>query len=222
MIRGLGRQALRLFAAAFVAVLVAGVAAVSPAAATTEGAANFVQRHVDEGVAFLTDKSLSLDQRKARVATLLSSVMDLRRLGLFCLGDAAKTASPAEIAAFDTAFKKFTVAKYSAQLSDYGGQSLKVRNTTERGPGDYVVAADIVDPGDAGGGPAIPVLFRVLQTGENYAIVDASIEGVWFGLAQRDDIRGFLARNGNNVGKLIVRLDAMTADLTGANASAAK
>jgi hypothetical protein len=36
---------------------------------------------------------------------------------------------------------------------------------------------------------------------------------VWFGMAQRDDIQGFLASNNNDVKKLTARMLEMTANL---------
>jgi ABC-type transporter MlaC component len=56
--------------------------------------------------------------------------------------------------------------------------------------------------------------FRMLKEADgNFAVVDANIEGVWFGLAERDDIQGFLQQNGHDLSKLAAHLQEMTNEL---------
>jgi len=198
---------------AILAILASLVATTSARAADPTPAEDFVQRNVDRGVQILTDKSLSNDERRGRVEELLGTIMNTRKLAIFCLGTTAQTALPADIDAFAAAFGTFTMAKYSSQLGDYGGQSLKVVDVTERSATDHVVTAILVDPAEPSSSEPIKVLFRVLNDGDKYSIVDASIEGIWFGVAQRDDIQGFLASNNHDVPKLTERLVRMTADL---------
>ncbi|HVZ68456.1 MAG TPA: ABC transporter substrate-binding protein [Rhizomicrobium sp.] len=195
------------------AILAAGLPVFAGAAAAATPAETFVQDSVDRGVQVLTDKSLSPAEKKAKVEELLGTIMNTRKLALFCLGNVAKTADPAEVDAFADAFAKFTMAKYSSQLGDYGGQSLKVTGSTDRSPTDHVVTAVLVDPAVPEDPDPVKVLFRVLDDGGKFGVVDASIAGVWFGMAQRDDIQGFLSTNNNDVKKLTERMNEMTAKL---------
>ncbi|HEY4124705.1 MAG TPA: ABC transporter substrate-binding protein [Rhizomicrobium sp.] len=168
---------------------------------------------MDQGVSILTDKALTNNQRRAKVEDLLGTIMNTHRLALFCLGRVATTAPAADVEAFAAVFEKFTMAKYSSQLGGYGGQTLKVTGSTERSPTDHVVTAILVAPSGVVDPDPVKVLFRVLNEGDKYGVVDASIAGVWFGMAQRDDIQGFLASNNNDVGKLTARMVQMTANL---------
>jgi ABC-type transporter MlaC component len=168
---------------------------------------------VDKGVGLLTDKSLSAAQRRTQVEALLGQVMDTRKLAMFCLGKAASSATPADLDAFADVFAKFTVARYSSQLGGYGGQTLKVTAVTDRSPADHVVTAILVDPVGPPDPDPVKVLFRVLGQDGHFGIVDASIEGVWFGLEQHDDIQGFLSSHGNDVKTLTARMIQMTADM---------
>jgi phospholipid transport system substrate-binding protein len=183
------------------------------AASAATPAEIFVQQSVDRGVAILSDKALSGGQRRARMEELLANVMSTHRLALFCLGKAAATAAPADVDAFAAAFETFTMARYTSLLGYYGGQSLKVTGSTERSATDHVVTAVLVSPGGMIDPDPVTVLFRVLNEGDKYGVVDASIAGVWFGMAQRDDIQGFLAANNNDVPKLTARMTQMTASL---------
>ena len=183
-------------------------------AAAGNPAEDFVQHSVDRGVTLMKDGTLSTAERRAQVEALLGTVMNTRKLALFCLGKVGTSASPADIEAFTAAFTAFTKAKYSSQLGGYGGQSLKVTGSVARGPEDWVVTAELVPASGVADPDPIKVLFRVLGEGDRLGVVDASIVGVWFGMAQRDDIQGYLATHNNDVAALTARMAQMTAELT--------
>ena len=188
-------------------------AASSSAAMAATPAETFVQQGVDRGVQILKDTSLTDAQRRAQVEDLLGSIMNTHRLALFCLGNVAKTAAPEDVEAFAAAFDAFTKAKYSSQLGGYVCHRLKVTGSTERSPTDHLVTAVLVPASGVPDPDPVTVLFRVLNEGDKYGVVDASIAGVWFGMAQRDDIQGFLSSHNNDVKKLTARMTEMTANL---------
>ena len=195
------------------------VASGTPALADTDTTAPvkaYAQQAMDKGVQILTDKSLSPPARQAAIGDYLLSLMDLKRIALWALGPAAKTASPEDVDAFVDAFQKFTLANYESQLGAYSGQKITIADAVQHGPDDYVVTADVSDPQDPPGTTPLGVRFRVVDEGGKYAILDASVEGVWFEIAQRDDIQGFLAQNSGDVKKLVEHLNAMTAALSAA------
>ena len=72
-------------------------------------------------------------------------------------------------------------------------------------------SAVLVDPSSPADPDPIKVMFRVLEEGDHYAVVDASIAGVWLGLAQRDDFVGFLGQHNNSIPELTAHLKEMTA-----------
>lgn len=183
--------------------------AVLPARAATP-VEDFVQQNVDRGIAILKDKTLSDAERRQKVHDLLVTVIDTKKIGLFALGAARDKASQADLAAYSDAFNAFLVADYESQLDDYDGQTLKVTGSVERAPGDEIVTSVLVDPTDPGD-TSLQVVFRVLADNGKFAVVDASIAGVWLGLAQRADFEGFLGQHGGNVAELTAHLKEMTA-----------
>lgn len=180
----------------------------------------FVQQNVDRGVQILKDKTLSDEERRKEIRDLLTTVVDARKIGLFALGAARDTASQADLDAYSEAFKAFITASYESQLDGYGGQSLKVTGSVERAPGDEVVTAVLVDPANPADNNPVRIMFRVLDENGKLSIVDASIAGVWLGLAQRDDFGGFLGQHGGSVPALTDHLKEMTAKLTAPKAAA--
>ncbi len=183
----------------------------SPARADDAGAKSFIETNIGKGIAILKDKSLTNAQQRDQVRALLSKLLDTRKIGLFSLGAARASASPDDLNAYIAAFNTFMVESYVTRLDGYGGQTIKITGVIDHAPGDYIVTAVLVDPSAPADPDPIKVMFRVLEEGDHYAVVDASIAGVWLGLAQRDDFVGFLGQHGNSVPTLTAHLKEMTA-----------
>jgi phospholipid transport system substrate-binding protein len=212
----LSAPAIARFAPAF-AGFAFGFALAAPAFADTS-VETYAQATIDKGVAILKDASLKDKARDDALRAFLDSALDLKRIALFTLGAAAKSASPTDLESYTQAFKTFALTGYLSRVGAYGGQSLKVASAVARAPGDYIVTVNVVDPAAPKSAPADSAQFRVVsETGGGFAVVDASVQGIWFELAQRDDVQGFLAQNGGSVAKLIDHLKQMTAQLAPAH-----
>ncbi len=179
----------------------------------------FIQTSIDHGIAVLNDKSLGAQAKRDQVREILSNLLDTRKIGLFALGKDRATASQADLDAYVAAFKRFMIESYVSRLDGYGGQSLKVTGVIDHAPGDYVVTAVLVDPAAPNDPDPLRVAFRVLDEDGKFAVVDASIAGVWLGLAQRDDFVGYLSQHGDSVPKLTAHLKEMTASFNAQPAS---
>ncbi len=177
----------------------------------------YAQAEIDKGIGILSDKSLSPPARQAQIGDFLLSMMDLKRIALYALGPAAQGASKEDIDAFVAAFQKFTLANYESQLGAYDGQQIKIVDAVQHSPEDYVVSAEVRSPSDPPSARPLRVRFRVVNEGGKFAILDASVEGVWFEVAQHDDIQGYLAQNGGDVKKLTAHLNDMTSALSAAS-----
>ena len=174
----------------------------------------FIQDNVDRGIAVLKDKSLSDGDRRAKLTALLTEILDTKAMALFMLGAAREQAVASDLDTYAETYRAFTIAGYEAQLGAYGGQSLKVTGSTERAPGDWIVNAVVVDPAAPNDPNPLTVGFRVkAEGGGKFAVVDASIEGIWLGLAQRSEFGGYLSQHGNSVPALTAHLqDVMARD----------
>jgi len=195
------------------AAVLATLSSAAPALAETPVEA-YADQVIGKGLGILKDASLKGSARDGAIRDFLKASLDIRRIALFTLGDAARTASPADVAAYTDAFENFTLTSYVSRVGAYGGQGLKVAVAVERAPGDYIVTVNVVDPTASASSPPDTAEFRVLkETDGHFAVVDASVQGVWFEVAQRSDIQGFLEQNGGSIPKLIDHLKQMTAQL---------
>ena len=203
-----------LFGAAAIAVPQAAVAQTSPG---LSGAENYVSANVQRGLTILNNRSLPDTQRREEFRDFLTSLTDLRRIAVFTLGGARRTASPTEINAFVDAFRNYAVSVYESRLKAYAGQSLKVVGGREHGPGDYIVQTILVDPTGRTEqqGEPIEVDFRVDNSAGRFVVIDVAIAGVWLALEERDQFTAFLEENGGNLNALITHLNELATRLHG-------
>ena len=187
------------------------------AAHAQAGAEDYVRANVQKGLTILNDHNLPDVQRRAQFRDFLTSLTDIRRIALFTLGAARRTATPSQTEAFVNAFRNYAVAVYESRLKAYAGQSLRVVSATEHGPDDYIVSTVLVDPTGRTEqqGEPIRVDFRVDGTPGHYVVIDAAIAGVWLALEERDQFTAFLEENNGNLNALITHLNALTNRLRG-------
>lgn len=216
------RAARRALVVAGLALAPALIAEPLPAGAASPVEA-FVESDIQTGLGILQDKSLSDADRRAHIRDFLQTLLDTRRIGLYALGPAQQTASPADIADYAQAFHDFMIESYVSRLGGYEGQTLKITGSVERSPGDFVVTTLLVDPSASPGGEAPPeVDLRIVDEGGKFFVVDASIEGIWLAIAQHDDFVGFLKQHDESVPALTAHLKDMTAKLLASSGTPAQ
>ena len=198
------RTLLAMFAAPLV---LAGPAA----AAAPTAAESFVDENIHKGLEILRDKRLSNVQRRDQFEGLLLTLVDVRRIALFTLGQYRRSAPPDDVEAFINAFKNYAAAAYQSYFAKYTDQTLKVIGSTQRSPTDFIVQTNLVDPGSSQ--PPAEVDFRVRTDTGKPVLVDVAYQGIWLSLEQRDQFVAFLGQNNGNVRTLIAHLSDLAANL---------
>lgn len=188
---------------------VIGLLLVPSLAYAASPAESFVAQNIQKGLQILSDKSISFSQRSDRFRDFLTSLTDARRIGMFTLGPAARSAPKADVDAFVSAFHDFAVAVYQSQLSRYSGQTLKVTGSMERRPGDYIVNTVMIDPNAQGQQP-LEVAFRIGDEGGHFVVLDVSVAGIWLAIEERDQFTAFLSEHHNNVAALVAHIRQLT------------
>jgi phospholipid transport system substrate-binding protein len=195
--------------AAIFASLVAPFAMAAPATP----AETFIQQNVQKGLAILNDKAVANAETSTKFRAFLESLTDIRRIALYTLGPAAKTAAPADVDAFVAAFQDYATAVYQSQLTRYSGESLVVTGSDQHAPGDFVVHTRIADAAGKIETNADAIDFRVVSSGDSFQILDASIGGIWIANNERAQFTAFMANNGNSVPALTAHVKDVTAKM---------
>jgi phospholipid transport system substrate-binding protein len=201
------RRAILALAILFAAPLLAA----KPAAAAPTVAETFVNDNVHKGLDILRDKKLNTAQRRDQFETLLLTLVDVRRIALFTLGQYRRTAPPDDVEAFVGAFKNYAVAAYQSYFAKYTDQTLKVTGSTERSPTDFIVQTQLIDPNSSQ--PPAEVDFRVRTDTGKPVLVDVAYTGIWLSLEERDQFVAFLGQNNGNVRTLIAHLSELSTNL---------
>ncbi|MGH6871930.1 MAG: MlaC/ttg2D family ABC transporter substrate-binding protein [Rhizomicrobium sp.] len=188
--------------AAFLA-LAAAATAVHAAATPPEA---FVQTNVQRGLEILNNKTISPQQRSSEFRSFLLTLTDLRRIALYTLGPAKRTASPAEQDQFTDAFRDFAFAVYETEFQKYAGQTLKVTGSIQRSNGDYVVTTVLLDPNAPKNQEPIEVDFRVFGSEGHFQVADITVAGLDLAITEQDQFTSYLAEHNNDVKSLIADL----------------
>lgn len=199
--------------AALLLALLLPLASLAPAKAASP-AETFVSENIQKGLAILNNNRLDKEDKRVQFQNFLLNLTDMKRISETALGAARRTAPPADLAAYNAAFKDYAVAVYQSYMACYAGQTLKVLGSTDRsanGRSLWEVSTQLVYPGNSK--PPLPVQFRLVNDGGRFLVVDFSAEGVWINILQRDQFTAFLSQNNGNVSALATDLKTKTASL---------
>jgi phospholipid transport system substrate-binding protein len=201
------RSLLAMLAFAAIPLGVRARAATAPATAT----ATVQQLNAALLAAMKTGRQTEFSQRFAALAPAIDEAFDLRAVLAMSVGQSWAGLPQDQQARLLDAFRRYTVASYVANFSNYAGQSFTVSpDTSAVGPDRLVVHSEIV-PAD---GEAIRLDYAMQQTETGWKIVDVLAAGSISHVAvQRSDFRHILSSGGGEA--LLASLQHKTADLSG-------
>lgn len=178
--------------------ILAGTAPRAVAAAADPGA---LMKDVSSQVLqLLSDKQHPEAEREKRFETLVDQNFDMPRIARFVLGPSWRSASPEEREQFMQAFRTYMINFYWGRFQQYAGQSFKVTGQQPQSGTVTVVNTQIVQPS---GQPPAKVDWTVVKEGDDYKIIDVSIEGISQVLTYRQEFSAVIQRNDGHVSALI-------------------
>ncbi|GAB4519593.1 MAG: ABC transporter substrate-binding protein [Amphiplicatus sp.] len=184
-------------------------AALSAAPAGADQAAEaFISGILEEANAIFQEPDK--EARMEGIERLVDKYVDMRRVGLFALGQYARVITDEQKAAYLPLFRKYATTIYQDLLEDYSGQRLAVTGSIDRTPRDIIVNSQAVDvrPGDPLAG--VTIHWRVYRDrAGGQAVVDAGADGVWLAIEQQSQFKSVIANNGGGT----KGIDALIADL---------
>ncbi len=174
-----------------------------PAAASPEGAADFVQRIADDVIGLVSDTSVPAAQRERMLADEFQATFDLATISRYTLGRYWDTATVAERAEYQALFVDYLLRKYVGLTQfAYGGERLVVTGTQAADVRNTMVTSRIERPE---GGP-VTVVWQVRDSDRGYLAIDSIVEGVSLVRALREEFTSVVRNNGGDVGTLITMM----------------
>lgn len=166
------------------------------------------QTYVDDlatsAIGFLSDQSLTYEQRKAEFSTLLDQRFDMKAIARFAMGRYWRAATKEQRADYFKLFHTMVLEVYSRRFSEYAGQSIQVTNARAEGEKDVLVSSLIKDES---GGPDIRLDWRLRYKDGQFKVIDVIVEGVSMALTQRSEFASVIQRGGGEVGVLLAHLE---------------
>jgi phospholipid transport system substrate-binding protein len=167
------------------------------------GAQIFVQTMTENGLSFLSDTSLTKDQKAKKFKHRLNSNFDIPRIGKFAVGRYWRKMTPAQQKEYQETFKEMLVNVYSSRFDEYQGQKITLSDTVSLSEKDTLVKS-IISGGS--NGAEIPVDWRIRHTNGKYRVIDVMVAGVSMSVTQRSDFSAVIQRGGGDVAVLINHL----------------
>src|SRR5438128_5842446 len=166
----------------------------------------FMNNLWDRAVEVLNNKTDPMI-RQARFRELFHTDFDCPGLARFVLGRYWRSASEEEQQEFVKLFGDYVVFVYTARLSNFGGEALKVRGSRSDGDG-VIVSTDVISPGAAS---PMKIDWRLVTDNGAYKISDLIVEGISMAVTQRSEFASVVQRNGGQLGGLIAMMREKTA-----------
>jgi len=190
-----------------VAIFAGAAIALAPAAADEE-VEQYIQGVLDEAEPHLDapDEQTRFDG----IGELVDKYVDMRRVGLFTLGQYARRITPEQKQEYMPLFRDYARLIYQDTLSDYAGEKLRVISSVDRSERDIIVNSKIVDPEPGSDLANVVVHWRVYRTRDgDLTVVDAGADNIWLAIEQRSQFTSVIANNGGPP----AGIDALIADL---------
>lgn len=151
-------------------------------------------------------KKVPRAERLARFRQLYLADFDGPGIARFVLGRYWRSASEQEQQEFLKLFEDYVVFVYGTRLSNFNGETFRVRGSRTDESGT-IVSTDIMSPsGDA----PIKVDWRLITDHGSFKINDVIIEGISMLVTQRSEFASVIQRHGGQVGELLVMMRERT------------
>jgi phospholipid transport system substrate-binding protein len=195
----------RRFLLTTLSLLIATASSAAPPSAITADADIFMNELWTRAVEVLS-KKLPVAERLTRFRQLFHADFDGPGIARFVLGRYWRSASKEEQQEYLNLFEDYVVFVYGTRLSNFSGETFKVRGsrTDENGT---IVSTDILHPG---GEPPIKVDWRLVSDNGAFKINDVVIEGISMMMTQRSEFASVIQRHGGQIGGLLALMREKT------------
>jgi phospholipid transport system substrate-binding protein len=165
----------------------------------------FIDQLGRAAIQYLTDKSISSEERRTRFRDLMHKAFNVPGIGRFVLGRYWNQATEDERQEYMRLFEELVVRTYADRFSEYSGEKYtvnKVQRDAER-QNYATVFTTIYRPN----GQMVRVDWRVRQEqDQSWRVVDMVVEGVSMSVTQRSEFASVIESKGGTVKGLIETL----------------
>ena len=178
----------------FIALYVAVALVAAGLVARADDAPRLVVRQItDAVVAVLQNKSLSADQKRAKIEDTVKDYVDFETMSRLVLARNWSTLTDQQKKDFTEEFKQHLAVTYGKNVESYNNEKVQITGDRDEGRGDWTVQTKILRP--AGGGDIL-VDYRLRQKDGTWKIIDVVIERVSLVSNFRSQFQDIMANGG--------------------------
>ena len=171
-------------------------------AVTVDQAKTLIDKVVAEVNAVISSGKSEKDMLDA-FETMFATYADVPTIGRSALGPVARTATPAQLAAFSKAFQGYLSRKYGRRFREFIGGKIEVKDA--RPVKTYY---EVVSTAYLQGEAPFELLWDVSDKSGRLLFFNLIIEGVNMLASERTEIQAMLDKAGGDISKLVVSLNA--------------
>jgi len=180
--------------------------AMPASAARDESAEAFVNEVASEAIEILGQDGFTPQELEAAFRILFVGSMDVPRIGLFALGQYARTPTAEQKAEYLALVEEFIVKVYASRLSDYTDQQFTVLSSQPKGSrGKEVIVSSQIE--FTNGRAPVPVEWWLLKTDEGFKVFDVKVLGIWMAQEQRSTFISVIRNNGGDFSSLLEHIE---------------
>lgn len=163
----------------------------------------FITELAQQTILTMSNAALSPADRAGRFAVIVAHDFDVPKIARFVLARNWEEATEAEREDLTNIVRDYLVRAYSSQFAGSGIASFGVTNQHAEGEATVIVRTQIA-PGETA--KSVIVEWQVVKMANGFRIIDLSIDGISFAVAQQKEIAAALAGNGGRIGELLQQL----------------
>jgi len=169
-----------------------------------ENAKGFVDNLASSAISILASDSTS-EVRESKFRTLFVDNLDMRRIGLFTLGQYARTPTPEQKTEYLELVKEFIVKIYSGRLTEFSNETVKVLKASPKGKKgkQFLVRSQI---NFTTGREPVSVVWWLLKDGDSFKVFDVQVVGIWMAQEQRAAFASVISKNDGDFNALLADL----------------
>lgn len=171
--------------------------------AADRAASDVIKTLADDAIVGLTDQSLSDQTRQQNFVALMKRYFAMDVISRFVLGRYWRTISEQELNEFSDLLQDYLALNYANQFKDFNGDQFVVGDERQQNK-DIFVNSQFVRPD----GPPVSIIWRLREFGNEYKIIDVTVEGLSMGITHRDEFTAVIQNNNGKVSALTETLRA--------------
>ena len=165
----------------------------------------FINELVDDAVATLSNKSISIEDKNKKIETIALQNVDIEALGMYTLGQARKSLDQETLKKYKDLFRKYFLKNLTSRLTDYSSQKFEIIGAEQKSEIYTIVSSKIAE---SSSGPEIKIDWRVYTKDPTKPLIrDLIVEGLSLAKTQKEEFASILNSNNNDINILFFKLE---------------